>query len=287
MDDYNYEYFYPGTNISIKQVQEIEYEILIEFDRICKECNIPYQLIAGTLLGAVRHQDFIPWDDDIDVCMRRSDFDTFLKECSGRLGNKYFLQTCQTDPKSVVQFAKIRKNGTVYENDTDNLKDTHTGIWIDIFPLDNTKAGTIYEKIQYFEVTVLYSIITSSVKNRVVACKCLWKRILRYLFYGLTKIIPKSVFERRLHSVMTRYDGADVGYISNYSNGTGWCYTGHVRKSEGFYDTILMKFHNDMFPVPHNYDEILRYAYGDYMKFPPIEKRTPLHGVTKVDIGVK
>lgn len=284
--EYDYEYIYPGTNISLKQVQEVEYEILVEFDRICKKCNIPYQLFAGTLLGAVRHKDFIPWDDDIDVCMRRSDFDKFVEECPKYLKKNYFLQTAKTDSKSVVQFAKIRKNGTAYENAVDNLKDSHTGIWIDVFPLDNTKAGSISEKIQYFEVTVLYAMITSTVKNRVNASRSFWKRMLRTCFYWFTKIVPKHVLEQRLYNVMTRYEGKDVGYIGNYANGTGWSYSAHVRKSKGFYDIIPMKFHKAEFPVPRNYDEVLKHTYGDYMKFPPLEKRKPTHGIVKVDLGV-
>lgn len=282
----NYNYTYPGTDISIKQVQEIEYEILVEFDRVCNLLHIPYQLFAGTLLGAVRHKDFIPWDDDVDVCMLRADFDRFVKEAGTVLDDKFFLQTSKTDPKSVVQFAKIRKNGTVYENDVDNLPDSHTGIWIDIFPMDKVKPNTLSEKIQYFEASILYSLITSTVKNRVKHSKVLWKRMLRYFFYGIMQIIPKSFVEKRLYNVMTRFENSDAVYIGCYANGVGWMYTGHIRELGAFYDTILMKFHDSEFFVPRNYDEVLTLAYGDYMKFPPEEKRKPTHGVTKVDVGM-
>lgn len=285
MDVYEYEYIYPGTDISIKLVQEIEYEMLVEFDRVCKILHIPYQLTHGTLLGAVRHKDFIPWDDDVDVCMLRADFDRFVKECSKLLDDKYFLQTAKTDPKSVVQFAKIRMNGTVYENGVDNLADSHTGIWIDIFPMDKIKPGTINEKIQYFEVAVLYALITSTIKNRVVLCRTFWKRQLRKFFYSLMQIVPKSFIEQRLYRVMTRYEKEDVDYVSCYANGVGWNYYGYIRKLDGFYDVIYMTFHKAMFPVPGNYDEILTKVYGEYMKLPAAVKRKPHHGVTKVAIG--
>ena len=280
----NYNFIYPGTNISLQQVQDVEYEILVEFDRVCKILNTPYQLFAGTLLGAVRHKDFIPWDDDIDVCMLRSDYEHFVNECGAVLCDKFFLQTSKTDPKSVVQFAKIRKNGTVYENDVDNLPDSHTGIWIDIFPMDKVKPGTISEKVQYFEVSVLYALITSTVKNRVLASRTLWKRLIRGFFHFVMHIVSKTFVERQLYKVMTRYENTDAKHLAMYSNGVGWNYYGHIRELESFYDTISMKFHEAEFLVPRNYDEVLTKAYGDYMKFPPEEERKPKHGVVKVKI---
>ena len=283
MKDYS-AYIYSGTDVSVRQVQNVEYEILLEFDRICKKNNIPYQLFAGTLLGAVRHHDFIPWDDDIDVCMLRNDYERFVKICPNELSKGYFFQTNSTDPQSVVQFAKIRKDGTVFENSVDNLPDSHTGIWLDVFPLDATKPGTFSEKIQYAEVTILYSMITSTVKNRVRFCKSKWKKLVRFLFYGLMKVVSKRRIENRLFKVMTRYNNKDTGYVGNYANGTGWSYRAHVRKTEGFYDTIEMEFHGGLFPIPKNYDKVLTDTYGDYMQFPPEEKRTPTHGITKVKI---
>ncbi len=276
------DYEYPETGISIGQVQEVEYEILKEFDRICRAYEIPYQLFAGTLLGAVRHMDFIPWDDDIDVCMLRDDFEKFLRVCPGELDPKYFLQTCNTDPLSVVQFAKIRKNGTCFENDLDDLEGSHTGIWIDIFPLDKTKPGTLAEKIQCTEVSILYAMITSTVKNRVKYCQTPWKKALRTVFSGIMKTIPKKTVEHRLYRVMTRYNKENTGYVGNISNGTGWSYSAHVRKVDGFYDITYMIFHGGIFPVPQNYDEILTKSYGDYMQFPPEEKRKPTHGIKRV-----
>ena len=98
---------YPN-GVSIKEVQAVKLEILIEFDRIV-ENSIPYQLFAGTLLGAIRHKGFIPWDDDIDVCLLRKDYERFLHVSKNDLNDSYYLQTCFSDPASIVQFAKIRK----------------------------------------------------------------------------------------------------------------------------------------------------------------------------------
>ena len=107
----------------LRRLQQTEFEILKEFDRICKKHNIQYFLDSGTALGAARHKGFIPWDDDIDVGMLRSDYEHFLEICPKELEQKYFLQTIETDPGCPCLFAKIRKNGTIYqENEKHRIK---------------------------------------------------------------------------------------------------------------------------------------------------------------------
>lgn len=280
-----YSYFYPGTDISIKDVQNVELEILDELDRICKLKDIPYQLAWGTLLGAVRHKGFIPWDDDIDVCMKRCDYERFLKEADSELSDKFFLQTCFTDPDSIVQFAKIRKNGTIFEDNVDNLPTSHTGIWIDIFPLDNVKPGTLIDWFQRFQIAVCYGITTSSVKNRVRYCKSKFKKFLRVLFAGLLKIIPKKEFDKKIQAVLKKYSNYETGYLAHITNGfeRGMQYK-YVAPSNEYYDMTELEFCGKMYPVPKNYDVVLKRCYGDYMKLPPENKRHPDHGVTKVKI---
>src|SRR5699024_7471673 len=142
-----------NTGDEIKEVQKDQLDILIEFDRICKKNNIKYQLFAGTLLGAIRHKGFIPWDDDIDVCMLREDYEKFLNICNKDMKNEYFLQTYNSDTNYIMQFAKLRKNNTIFlERVTANC-DIHHGVYIDIFPLDdvrpNTLMGNFQQKLLY------------------------------------------------------------------------------------------------------------------------------------------
>ncbi len=283
--DKEYVYYYPGTNISIKDVQNVELEILEELNRVCKLKNIPYQLAGGTLLGAVRHKGFIPWDDDIDVFMKRCDYERFLKEAAPEIRDKYFLQTCFTDPDSVVQFVKIRKNGTVFENNVDNLPTSHTGIWIDVFPLDNVKPGTLADWFRRFRIATYYGIITSSVKNRVKYCKSMPKKFLRFVFAGLLKVVPKRVFDKKLQAVLKKYSDCDTGYLAHASNGlkAGMQYY-YVVPSDNYYNMIELEFCGKMYPVPANYDEVLKIYYGDYMQLPPEEKRHPEHGITRIKI---
>lgn len=120
----------------LRRLQLGELDILNEFVRICEKHNLTYYLVGGTLLGAVRHQGFIPWDDDIDVGMPREDYDRFAQIAVQELAPHYFYQSPDTDPCYFLSYAKIRKNGTeIYEERFKNAK-FHKGIFIDIFPLD-------------------------------------------------------------------------------------------------------------------------------------------------------
>ena len=280
-----YSYFYGDTGISIQDVQEVELEMLIEFDRICRLHGLPYQLFAGTLLGAVRHKAFIPWDDDIDVAMRRCDYDKFIEYCQKDLGQEYFLQTCFSDPTSIIQFAKIRKNGTRYENEVDNLPTSNTGIWIDIFPLDNVKEESLAAKIQRFQIQLLYAITTSSVKTRVSISPKRWKRIARKGFSIMLKIVPKKDIDKSLLKVFTRYNREDTKFISHLTmGGRKKEYHGYMQKASDFISLKEFEFCGHEFLGPCNYDEVLRNIYGNYMELPPVEKRIPMHGVTVVKI---
>ena len=276
---------FSGTNVEVRDVQMVELEILLELDRICKKHNIPYQLFAGTLLGAVRHKGFIPWDDDIDVCLLRKDYRRFVEVCqSGDIDERYFLQTNKTDPKSVVQFAKIRKNGTVFENETDCDPRTHTGIYIDVFPMDKVKPYTQKGKRHFRRVRVLYAIITSSVWERVKCASTAPKKIMRALLYCLLKIVPKAYFDKRLQNTLTSFEGEQTEFVSHLSNGDNLPLRCLQREKE-FLKLIDMEFEGCFFPVPANYDEVLTRHYGDYMQLPPEEARCPSHGVKKVVIN--
>lgn len=143
--------------VDIKDVQRLELEILLEFDRICKKHGMKYQLYAGTLIGAIRHEGFIPWDDDIDVCMLRSEYDKFLSWVEIELNNKYFFQTYKTDLNYINKFAKIRRNGTLFVEKSVKDLEIHHGVYIDIFALDNIELKTLKGKWQILVIRVLDS----------------------------------------------------------------------------------------------------------------------------------
>ena len=143
---------------TLRDVQKVQLEILLEFDRICRKHGLKYLLFAGTLLGAVRHKGFIPWDDDIDVCMLRGDYERFLTVCKDELSAELFLQTTDTDREYPLQFAKLRKNNTRFvEKSMSDLK-IHHGVFIDIFPLDNVMPHSFIGRFQQISLYVLHRI---------------------------------------------------------------------------------------------------------------------------------
>ena len=139
------------TDTQLRRIQQIETDVLCEVDRICQKHQIKYVLGFGTLIGAVRHQGFIPWDDDVDICMMRKDYERFKDICRTELNPKYFYQSKDTDPEYYHLFDKIRVNGTVFKEDLIAEHDIHHGVYIDIFPMDYVPDNGFLRCLQFWK----------------------------------------------------------------------------------------------------------------------------------------
>ena len=139
----------------MKKVHKVQLEMALEVKRICQNNNIKYFIIAGTLLGSVRHGGFIPWDDDLDIGMLREDYDRFIKIAQKEIGEEYFLQTWDTDSGFALPIAKIRKNGTKFIEQNSSKSELHNGIYIDIFPFDNVPDSDFKKKLQNIVTYIL------------------------------------------------------------------------------------------------------------------------------------
>lgn len=275
--------------VSIKDVQKIELDILLEFDRICKKHNIKYQLFAGTLIGAIRHKGFIPWDDDIDVCMLREEYDRFLALAEDELGKDYFLQTYRTDPNYMNKFAKIRKNGTVFMEKLVKGTKMHHGFYIDIFAFDNIKADSFGGRYQLWFLRNINSLLKYRVKSRYERLEPGFERSKAKFKYNLIKMLPVSntKMEDWILSIMTKFNKEETEYVADLANPSKDIVESFMMKRDSITDSIDWDFEGYKFPVPRDYDIVLRRAYGDYMKLPHKGKRVSHHNIVEIDLGGK
>ena len=273
----------------IREIQKVQLEILLDFDRICKKHNIKYQLFAGTLLGAIRHNGFIPWDDDIDLCLTRDEYNKFIEISKQELNKEYFLQTYDTDRYYYKQLARIRKNNTLMLQDLYSGLDMHHGICISLMPLDNVVPGTLkgdFHRILYQLLLNIFSRINDT--RSLDSCKKRtgFKKNAKILLHYIFKIIPKKKTDSFHTKIACMFNNKETQYITHLTNGaTKKRYYAYMMKREEFYDVIEGDFEGYKFPIPRNYHYLLSNLYGDYMKLPPEEKQKPHHGVVKISFN--
>ncbi len=251
------------NDYTLEKLKKTQIEILDEIVRICKNHNLTYFLISGTLLGAVRHKGFIPWDKDIDIAMPRNDFEKLRQLSETELNSKYFFQDCRTDPSYYLSFAKVRKNNTLYEESYTEKIDTHKGIFIDIFILDNAKKQKgLLQHLQGFFFWLFRYIIW--VKRVVKTYKP--KKPLHLICYILSLPIPYGFAVGILQKIMSYNKNEKSAYFVNLTSRRG--YVKQTIKKEKYLPAVQLEFEGKMYDAPCDWDYILTRIYSDYIKIP-------------------
>ena len=252
-----------GNNTDRRALQLEELTVLEELDRICKKHGLRYFLTAGTLLGAVRHKGFIPWDDDIDVAMPREDYDRLAKICESELSEGFFYQSEKTERLHTFFFAKIRKDGTRVTEHLLEGVDIHDGCYVDIFPLDKCPKIPAFARLYFKTVQMLNCAIISKVSKDF---KDEYKPFTHFV-YSCVRLLPFS-FLRGLRRFVRWFYAA-------FSSGKRWCTVagshGYPRETylpEWFASGVPMEFEGKEFPAPVGWQELLTNMYGDYMTPP-------------------
>lgn len=260
------------TNMEAKlrTLQLTELEILKVIDKVCRDNDIPYSLYAGSLLGAVRHKGFIPWDDDLDICMSRENYNRFLATWEKVSPEGYLLQNKDNAPGFSQSFTKIRKNHTTFWQEGENPNKYHTGIFVDVFPIDRIPNGKLQRKLFQLRA-VSYQLCTREFvppKERFLI------RLATKAFYAITTSNFRASQRKKLENIITSYNSdktletiaiETISTIRTY-------YPADLLDSY-----IDIPFEDGVFMSFSQWDESLRRKFGDYMQLPPEDQRTWRH----------
>jgi lipopolysaccharide cholinephosphotransferase len=262
------------TDDELRNFQFTQVTILKEIDRICKKHNINFFLYFGTLLGAIRHQGFIPWDDDIDIGMFRYDYDNFINACKTDLGNDYFLQTIDTDPGYGNTQGRILLNNTLLVTEHSKYTKSKTGVSVSIFVFYCLPKNPFIQKIHIYFTRLLIRAYKLKKKYSFPAPNSLLK-VLFLLFAGFISIFPSLLIKKLLYHYMLKYNKSkktdDLNVICCELEFRTVC------KLKDITQLKLSKFEDENYSIPVNYDKLLKNIYGNYMELPPIEQRTAKH----------
>ena len=246
-------------------------KLLCEFDRVCRLLDVKYTLFAGTLIGSVRHKGFIPWDDDLDVIMLRSDYDRFISEAGKYIDTDVFFLQKEFSEHWPMHFSKLRLNGTAcIEKYHPKDPEIHQGIYIDIFPCDDAAESTFGKKLQFFASKV---VIAKSLYRRGYETKSVMKRI----FMQFCRLMPMKFFLNL--TKRGKKGGKDVHSFLAAARD----YSKNVYPRELMTETEFGEFEGGFYPIPKGYDKLLTMLYGDYMTLPSPEQRQKKQHAILVD----
>ncbi len=267
----------------LKALQDKELEILQAVHNVCEQLGIEYTIGHGTLIGAVRHKGFIPWDDDIDICMTREDYDVFIREGMKYLPENLVIQHWSIEQECPNLYAKVRDKNTTFLHKEHVDLNICQGVFIDVFPIEKIKSGKIATWIEHKKRCIFYDINECYDKAFLnIVKRPISKIIVYFIHYFIIKglLRKKKRYEFIAHEEMRRKKlherGDDCTFISIYDNIVG--------PYSMYKDRRLFDFEGYQFWGPKDYDYILSAEYGDYMKIPPKEKRI-MHRPLFVDLS--
>lgn len=266
----------------LRKVQLTQLEIAKEIKRVCEENDIAYFLSDGSLLGAVRHQGFIPWDDDMDMAMPRKDYEKFCRIAPEKLKKEYCFQNWYTDPNYGLPFGKVMKRNTVYLESKKTRRLRENGFYVDIFPVDNMPEDPGEQAAHWNRLLSIY-------RTKLMKCgyrpwmdndRIVWKKRIGYLYYQLRALFTTGEALSRAYDTLATSPKEGNWVCLQWGQSNPVPFRRQWVQEYGEYT-----FEGVTFPGPKAYDEYLTAQYGAYMVFPPVEERENRHQIVEIDFG--
>lgn len=247
----------------LRKAQNIMVEMLCEIDRICKKHNIEYYISDGTLLGAIRHKGFIPWDDDLDISMTRENYNKFQKVAIKEISKDYFVQTVETEKVYAINGCpmKIRHLHSLFKEVARSNVKYNEGIFIDVFPMDRIPSN---KKLLNFQKKLgLFFLKLKEINDEDSKLKKTVKVFFKPISYSIfQKILRKTLWINEKYGTDKYTYGVDTYFYNDFSY-----------DEKDLFPLQKIEFEGHEFLAPGNPKKILTTLYGDYMKLPPLEQR--------------
>ncbi len=261
----------------LKQIQAIQQDLIQEVARICRKCGIHFNMVGGTMLGAIRHKGYIPWDDDADIGFLRTEYEKFREACKSELNHeKYYMQDLRDTEGYRWGYGKLRRKNTEFIRLNQEFMPYGQGISIDLMPFDNVPDSFLARRIHFFRCFLYRKLFWSEVGSR--SEKNVWIRI---LYKGL-RLIPMKWVVKSYQRFIDSGQKKKTQLVRILTFPTPKKVYGYERR---WYTQLQpYPFGEMMLPGAKDYDGYLQVKYGNYMELPPIEKRKT-HPVSKLKLS--
>ena len=271
------------VNQTTKRLHSCQLLLAAELKRLCQKYNIKYYMIAGTLLGAVRHKGFIPWDDDMDFAIMRSDYQRFLDACKTDLGDDFILQEMFIDKNYALPMAKLLLKGTKLAEYTTAKNKALKGIYIDVFPFDSIPDSEDLRQKHSKKIYLLKYLFLAKQSYKFPKKGEYAKSIVYALLKVASFFVTRSFLRNSLEKELCRYQNINTKKVA--AIGGAYPYSKESVERRWFEESVELDFEDIKLSAPKDYTEYLTYFYGDYMTPPPADKRENRHNVVELDFG--
>lgn len=264
------------NEMELKQLQEVQKELIQEVDRICKKCNIQYNMVGGTMLGAIRHHGYIPWDDDADIGFLRSEYEKFREACKTELDTeKYYMQDLRDTEGYRWGYGKLRRKDSEFIRLNQEFMPYEQGIFIDLMPFDNVPDNALMKKVHFLKCFIFRKFFWSEVGSKIE------KNKIKKIVYSLMNKIPMNMLINKYQKFIDKGQRKQTKQVRILTFPTPKGVYGYERR--WYTELAEYEFDNMRLPGARDYDGYLKVKYGNYMSLPPEEKRK-IHPISKLKL---